>query len=247
MTHQRPHLTRLSNLPCRPAPLAKRAAPFCEFLPPRRQRQFHFAPHRRQPGRGRSSRRPTGGPTSWRSAGSPRSRRASFSASARVVPRATLRVASPMAIASSAPTARPVSSMSSARPWPTMRGRRTVVPSLIGTPQRRENTPNTAVSSTMRMSQNSATPEPAGAGMALDGGDHGLRRAARATARRRCRPTGSSRCRRPAPSGRRRRRTRRPRRSAPRRALRHRPRMPSGHRPGRAPPRCRARSSTSDD
>ena len=85
---------------------------------------------------------------------------ASFSASARVVPRATLRVASPMAIASSAPTARPVSSMSSARPWPTMRGRRTVVPSLIGTPQRREKTPKMAVSSTMRMSQNSATPSP---------------------------------------------------------------------------------------
>ena len=85
---------------------------------------------------------------------------ASVSASARVVPRATLRVASPIAIASSAPTARPVSSMSIARPCPTMRGSRTVVPSLIGTPQRRENTPNTAVSSTMRMSQNSATPSP---------------------------------------------------------------------------------------
>ena len=41
-----------------------------------------------------------------------------------------------------------------------MRGRRTVVPSLMGTPQRREKTPNVAVSSTMRMSQNSATPRP---------------------------------------------------------------------------------------
>ena len=45
-------------------------------------------------------------------------------------------------------------------PWPTLRGRRTVVPSLIGTPQRRENTPKVAVSSTMRMSQKSATPRP---------------------------------------------------------------------------------------
>jgi hypothetical protein len=34
------------------------------------------------------------------------------------------------------------------------------VPSLIGTPQRREKTPKVAVSSTMRMSQNSATPSP---------------------------------------------------------------------------------------
>jgi len=31
-------------------------------------------------------------------------------------------------------------------PWPTMRGRRTVPPSIRGTPQRRQNTPKTAVS-----------------------------------------------------------------------------------------------------
>jgi hypothetical protein len=41
-----------------------------------------------------------------------------------------------------------------------MRGRRTVPPSISGTPQRRQNTPNTAEASATRISQNSDSSNP---------------------------------------------------------------------------------------
>src|SRR5262249_28182576 len=44
----------------------------------------------------------------------------------------------PMFRHSSAGTLRPVRMISSARPWPTIRGNRTVPPSISGTPQRRQ-------------------------------------------------------------------------------------------------------------
>ena len=58
------------------------------------------------------------------------------------------------------PPARPVRIMSSARDWPMRRGSRTVPPSISGTPQRRQNTPNTALSSTTRRSHQQASSSP---------------------------------------------------------------------------------------
>ena len=57
-------------------------------------------------------------------------------------------------------TARPVRIMSIARLWPISRGRRTVPPSISGTPQRRQNTPKTASSSATRRSHHSASSSP---------------------------------------------------------------------------------------
>src|SRR5690606_40571061 len=54
--------------------------------------------------------------------------------------------------ASALPTLRPVSSRSIAWPIPTRRGRRTVPPSISGTPKRRQNTPKYASSSITRRS-----------------------------------------------------------------------------------------------
>ena len=59
-----------------------------------------------------------------------------------------------------ASTARPVRIMSSARLVPISRGSRTVPPSISGTPQRRQKTPNTAVSSATRRSHHSASSRP---------------------------------------------------------------------------------------
>ena len=53
-------------------------------------------------------------------------------------PAGTLRFARPICSASSASTGRPVRIRSSARLWPIRRGRRTVPPSISGTPQRRQ-------------------------------------------------------------------------------------------------------------
>jgi hypothetical protein len=69
-------------------------------------------------------------------------------------------VAKPMSSASRAETGRPVRIMSSARPMPTKRGRRTVPPSISGTPQRRQKTPKTALSSTTRRSASKASSSP---------------------------------------------------------------------------------------
>ncbi len=57
-------------------------------------------------------------------------------------------------------TARPVRIMSRALDAPTARGRRTVPPSISGTPQRRQKTPNVASSSTTRRSHHSASSSP---------------------------------------------------------------------------------------
>ena len=69
-------------------------------------------------------------------------------------------VTSPMASASSASTGRPVRIRSIARLCPISRGSRTVPPSIRGTPQRRQNTPITALSSTTRRSHHSASSRP---------------------------------------------------------------------------------------
>ena len=72
----------------------------------------------------------------------------------------TSRLARPQSKASRAPTSRPVRIMSRARLWPIRRGRRTVPPSIRGTPQRRQNTPNLALSDATRMSHHSASSRP---------------------------------------------------------------------------------------
>lgn len=74
------------------------------------------------------------------------------SASARVVPEGTTRFANQMSNASAAVTGRPVRTRSIARLVPISRGSWTVPPSIKGTPQRRQNTPSTASSSTTRRS-----------------------------------------------------------------------------------------------
>lgn len=72
----------------------------------------------------------------------------------------TTRLARPISYASGAATGRPVRIMSSARLVPISRGSRTVPPSIRGTPQRRQNTPNTASSSATRRSHQSASSSP---------------------------------------------------------------------------------------
>ena len=64
--------------------------------------------------------------------------RASSSAFSRAPPLAVTYSHRPMVTHSSAGTLRPVRIISSARPCPTMRGNRTVPPSINGTPQRRQ-------------------------------------------------------------------------------------------------------------
>ena len=87
-------------------------------------------------------------------------RAASACAAASAWPSSTTIVARPMASASSASTGRPVRIMSSARPMPTMRGSRTVPPSISGTPQRRQNTPKVAPRAATRRSHISASSSP---------------------------------------------------------------------------------------
>lgn len=85
---------------------------------------------------------------------------ASSSASARAEPLGTTRLARPICNASSAFTGRPVRIRSSARPCPTIRGRRTLPPSISGTPKRRQNTPQMASSAITRRSASSASSSP---------------------------------------------------------------------------------------
>ena len=75
-------------------------------------------------------------------------------------PGSVSRLASPMRSASSPLTPRPVRMRSSACEWPIRRGRRTVPPSMSGTPQRRQNTPNTASRAATRRSHHSASSSP---------------------------------------------------------------------------------------
>ena len=76
------------------------------------------------------------------------------------LPVGTTRFASPIRSASPAPTGRPVRIRSMARLAPISRGRRTVPPSMSGTPHRRQKTPNTAFSSTTRRSHHRASSRP---------------------------------------------------------------------------------------
>ena len=103
-------------------------------------------------------------------------------------PSATTRLARPSASASSAPTARPVRIRSIARLSPMRRGRRTVPPSMSGTPKRRQKTPKVAVVAATRRSHQTASSRAARDGVALDGGDHRLRSARGGSA-----PSGPSR------------------------------------------------------
>ena len=97
----------------------------------------------------------------------------------------------PSRSASRAPTSRPVRIMSSARLWPIRRGRRTVPPSISGTPQRRQNTPNFARLRGDAQVAPQRELEAAGDGVALDGGDHRL---GEQMARRAHRPGPSGSC-----------------------------------------------------
>ena len=90
-------------------------------------------------------------------------------------PSATTRFARPSASASSAPTARPVRIRSIARLSPMSRGRRTVPPSISGTPKRRQKTPKVAARRGDAQVAPQGELEAAGDGVALDGGDHRLR------------------------------------------------------------------------
>ena len=65
-----------------------------------------------------------------------------------------------MVAASAASTGRPVRIMSSARDIPITLGRRTVPPSISGTPQRRQKTPKVAPSSATRRSASKASSSP---------------------------------------------------------------------------------------
>ncbi len=96
-------------------------------------------------------------------------------ASSRAAPGALTRLASPIRSASSAPTGRPVRIRSRACECPISRGSRMVPPSISGTPQRRQKTPNTA----RRVGDPQVAPQrelqAAGDGVALDGRDHRFR------------------------------------------------------------------------
>ena len=111
--------------------------------------------------RGPTARRPTSGRSACRAGGS-----AAISRGQRLRLGARLAARRPRGWRgrSGAPrrraTGRPVRMRSSARPMPMMRGSRMVPPSMSGTPQRRQNTPNTASSSTTRRSHHSASSSP---------------------------------------------------------------------------------------
>jgi len=72
----------------------------------------------------------------------------------------TSQLTSPMAHASSAGTGLPAGIRSMARDMPIRRGRRTVPPSMRGTPHRRQKTPNTASDAATRRSAHSASSKP---------------------------------------------------------------------------------------
>ena len=87
----------------------------------------------------------------------------------------TIWVSRPIASASSAGTMRPVRIRSSARPRPTMRGSRSVPPSISGTPQRRSGKPRVEPSAAILRSHRQRQLEPAREAPAGDRGDRGLR------------------------------------------------------------------------
>ena len=126
------------------------------------------------PRRAPPARAPTAGPRAGRSAESAASSAASSWAAARLSPAGTTRLTSPIRSASSAPTGRPVRIMSIARLAPIRRGRRTVPPSISGTPQRRQNTPEHRVLLGHAQIAPQRQLQPAGHGVAGDRGDHRL-------------------------------------------------------------------------
>ena len=132
--------------PARPRPPAKRAAPSRAPSAQRRRAGDRLGLEGVAQVAVEGAHRPRRGRCSCRAAGSGRSRRRAPRLRRGRVPPGTTRLARPMASASAAPTGRPVRIRSSALPWPTMRGRRTVPPSISGTPQRRQKTPKVALS-----------------------------------------------------------------------------------------------------
>ena len=160
---------------------------------------------------------------------------ASSCAAARARPGATTRLTSPICRASAASTERPVRTRSMARLVPISRGSRTVPPSISGTPQRRQYTPKTAVSSATRRSHQSASSRPPATAWPAIAAMTGLRqphpgRAHRPVAVGLDAVAGGGADRR---GGRRRRRTCRPHRAGRRRRRRDRRRRPGRRRPGR--------------
>src|SRR5262249_39644235 len=94
----------------------------------------------------------------------------------------------PMLRHSSAGTLRPVKMISSARPWPTIRGNRTVPPSISGTPQRRQKTGEDPLPPHRGKTPPRADPPPPGTCRAFDRGDAGF---LKLKPRRPRRPTGN--------------------------------------------------------
>ena len=160
-------------MPWRPAPARKRSSPACdlgqraqpvlELVGDRRRLVEPVLLEHRQPvlaqarlrERARARRR------------APRRRRGSC-------PAGTTRLASPIASASAASTGRPVRIRSIARLAPIRRGRRTVPPSISGTPQRRQNTPKHRVLLGDAQIAPQRQLQPAGDRVAGDRGDHRL-------------------------------------------------------------------------
>src|SRR5579883_426788 len=149
----------LPKSPPRPLPDANRAAPFCASAASAGMPSFASLPSAAASSRfhcsyeeRRSERMQSCGNFAMSSA--------SVFASASAWPAGTSRLARPQSKASRAPTSRPVRIMSSARLWPMSRGSRTVPPSISGTPQRRQKTPNFAVSDATRRSHHRASSSP---------------------------------------------------------------------------------------
>ena len=165
-----------AEVPWRPAPAAKRrgavhGAGCAQGVDP----ELGLAPQRGVEGRGPTARRPTRGRCAGTPAGSAAS---SVGQRDRGVARGARRHDARRPGRGAAPrrrrTARPVRIRSSAGPWPMRRGRRTVPPSTSGTPQRRQNTPNTASLGRDPQVAPQRELEPARDRVALDGGDHRL-------------------------------------------------------------------------
>ena len=155
----RPGAGQAPKVPWRPAPATNRAAPSLASL------ASAPSPWANSDASAAPSSRPSASSTDARSlrrqaCGNTASRAARSWAAARACPAGTTRLASPIAAASAASTGRPVRIMSIARLVPIRRGSRTVPPSMRGTPQRRQKTPNTAVSSATRRSHHKASSRP---------------------------------------------------------------------------------------
>ena len=145
--------------PWRPSPATNRPTAWSGArieIPPERELVGHRRVERQVP-------LLVGGPAVHAHAGlraAARARGRGATAVASASPGSVSRLARPMRSASSPSTPRPVRMRSSAWDWPMSRGRRTVPPSMSGTPQRRQNTPNTASRAATRRSHQIASSSP---------------------------------------------------------------------------------------